>query len=118
MKTCSVTFYADIVDRIGKNLTKEGSHYGSRKTGWGIFTQVHIAHLNIWTRGECPRAREFRRNLRSLWDYPAHGHIRGRGGEEREQLWERMVQIYPPYREYQQKTKREIPVVVLEKQSS
>jgi F420H(2)-dependent quinone reductase len=37
-------------------------------------------------------------------------------GKEREQLWEQMVQLYPPYREYQKKTKREIPVVVLEKQ--
>lgn len=37
-------------------------------------------------------------------------------GKEREQLWEQLVQIYPPYRDYQKKTKREIPVVVLEKQ--
>lgn len=39
-------------------------------------------------------------------------------GKEREQLWEQMAQVYPPYRKYQQKTKREIPVVVLEKQSA
>ena len=39
-------------------------------------------------------------------------------GTEREQLWEQMVQVYPPYRDYQQKTKRKIPVVVLEKQSA
>ena len=37
-------------------------------------------------------------------------------GKEREQLWEQLVQLYPPYRDYQQKTKREIPVIVLEKQ--
>ena len=36
--------------------------------------------------------------------------------KEREQLWEQMVQVFPPYREYQKKTKREIPIVVLEKQ--
>jgi deazaflavin-dependent oxidoreductase (nitroreductase family) len=39
-------------------------------------------------------------------------------GKEREQLWAQMVQVYPPYRDYQQKTNREIPVVVLEKQSA
>lgn len=39
-------------------------------------------------------------------------------GKEREQLWEQMVRVYPPYRDYQQKTKREIPVVVLEKRSA
>ncbi|MGE0682367.1 MAG: nitroreductase/quinone reductase family protein [Candidatus Binatia bacterium] len=34
-------------------------------------------------------------------------------GKEREQLRERMLQAYPPYPEYQQKTKREALVVVL-----
>ena len=36
-------------------------------------------------------------------------------GKEREQLWEQMVQLTVLYNEYQQKTQREIPVVVLEK---
>lgn len=39
-------------------------------------------------------------------------------GKEREQLWAQMVELYPPYREYQKKTRREIPVVMLEKQST
>jgi deazaflavin-dependent oxidoreductase (nitroreductase family) len=33
-------------------------------------------------------------------------------GEEREQWWERAVAAYPPYAEYQQKTRRQIPVFV------
>ena len=37
-------------------------------------------------------------------------------GKEREQLFEQMAQMASPYRDYQQKTKRELPVVVLEKQ--
>lgn len=37
-------------------------------------------------------------------------------GQERAQLWEQMAQLYPPYRDYQKKTRREIPVIVLEKQ--
>jgi hypothetical protein len=36
-------------------------------------------------------------------------------GKEREHLWEQMVQLTALYNEYQQKTQREIPVVVLEK---
>ena len=36
-------------------------------------------------------------------------------GEERADLWKKMVAIYPPYTEYQGKTDREIPVVVLER---
>jgi len=35
-------------------------------------------------------------------------------GEERTRLWNKMVEIYPPYVDYQKNTQREIPVVVLE----
>ncbi|GAA1905144.1 nitroreductase family deazaflavin-dependent oxidoreductase [Lapillicoccus jejuensis] len=35
-------------------------------------------------------------------------------GDERAQWWERAVEAYPPYAEYQTKTDREIPVFVLE----
>ncbi len=35
-------------------------------------------------------------------------------GEEREKLWAQMVEIYPPYVDYQKSTERRIPVVVLD----
>ena len=35
-------------------------------------------------------------------------------GDERAAWWERCVAAFPPYAEYQQKTKRLIPVFVLE----
>ncbi|GFG62571.1 nitroreductase [Mycobacterium kubicae] len=35
-------------------------------------------------------------------------------GDEREQWWQRAVEAYPPYAEYQTKTSRQIPVFVLE----
>jgi deazaflavin-dependent oxidoreductase (nitroreductase family) len=34
-------------------------------------------------------------------------------GEERQRLWSRMTEVWPAYDEYQQRTDREIPVVVL-----
>ena len=40
----------------------------------------------------------------------------GRGwpnAEERARLWPRLVELYPPYEEYQSFTTREIPVVLL-----
>ena len=45
-----------------------------------------------------------------------HRRVRARDaeGEERERLWAQMVAIYPPYAEYQTRTTRRIPVVVLE----
>jgi deazaflavin-dependent oxidoreductase (nitroreductase family) len=36
-------------------------------------------------------------------------------GEERERLWTLMNELWPHYAEYQEKTEREIPVVVLER---
>ena len=36
-------------------------------------------------------------------------------GEERVRLWKQMARIWPPYDEYQTRTDREIPVVVLER---
>jgi proline iminopeptidase len=44
-----------------------------------------------------------------------HAHPRTVEGEERERLWKQMNQMWPHYDEYQQKTDREIPVVVLER---
>ncbi len=35
-----------------------------------------------------------------------------RGGEKR-RLWAKLVEMYPPYEDYQRRTQREIPVVVL-----
>lgn len=35
-------------------------------------------------------------------------------GEERARLWEKALEFWPPYADYQGKTEREIPVVVLD----
>jgi deazaflavin-dependent oxidoreductase (nitroreductase family) len=34
-------------------------------------------------------------------------------GEEKERLWKRMAEMYPTYDDYQNKTKREIPLLIL-----
>lgn len=36
-------------------------------------------------------------------------------GSERTRLWRLMTEVWPPYDEYQRKTEREIPVVVLQR---
>ena len=40
-------------------------------------------------------------------------HAREVTGEEKAEWWERAVDAYPPYADYQEKTDREIPVFVL-----
>ncbi|HEV2127931.1 MAG TPA: nitroreductase family deazaflavin-dependent oxidoreductase [Thermomicrobiales bacterium] len=60
------------------------------------------------------------------WNLKAHPHVelqdspvkrdyvaREVTGEEKAVWWERAVEAYPPYTEYQEKTDREIPVFVL-----
>jgi len=44
-----------------------------------------------------------------------HAHPRTAEGEERERLWKQMAVAWPDYDEYQTKTDRKIPVVVLER---
>jgi len=44
-----------------------------------------------------------------------HAHPRTAEGEERERLWRLMAAEWPDYDEYQKKTDRVIPVVVLER---
>ncbi len=41
-------------------------------------------------------------------------HAREATGDEKAQWWERAVQAYPEYADYQRKTDRDIPVLVLE----
>ncbi|WP_229400139.1 nitroreductase family deazaflavin-dependent oxidoreductase [Micromonospora okii] len=43
------------------------------------------------------------------------GRARTASGQERARLWELMTKVFPPYAEYQRKTAREIPVVVVER---
>ena len=45
---------------------------------------------------------------------PFDAQVREVNGEERAEWWERAVAAYPPYAEYQTKTTRQIPVVILE----
>jgi hypothetical protein len=39
-------------------------------------------------------------------------------GDERQRLWAEVVTVNPDYAEYQQRTERRIPVVVLERRAS
>lgn len=40
-------------------------------------------------------------------------HARTAGGAERTRLWQTALEFWPPYADYQRKTEREIPVVVV-----
>ena len=48
---------------------------------------------------------------------PFHAEVRELEGDERELWWDRAVAAFPPYAEYQQKTKRRIPVFLATRRS-
>lgn len=50
-----------------------------------------------------------------IWGEQFTAQARTATGEERADLWEQMAQHWPAYDDYQKKTDREIPVVVLER---
>jgi len=50
-----------------------------------------------------------------IWGDRFRARARDATPEERPKLWRRMVEIWPDYDAYQQKTDREIPIVILER---
>lgn len=79
------------------------------------------SYAAVGSRGGAPQHPAWVHNLRAnpeveVWDGPRHGDftVRELDGPERETWWERAVEAYPPYAEYQQKTERLIPVFLLE----
>jgi deazaflavin-dependent oxidoreductase (nitroreductase family) len=106
-------------------LTTVGRRSGEKRTSPLFYGTAGDAYVIIGSKGGADTQPNWYLNLRAnpqaeVQVAREHFTVRARvaTGKEREQLWEQMVQLYPPYREYQKKTRREIPVVVLEKQSS
>lgn len=46
---------------------------------------------------------------------PFDAHVRELSGEERDVWWQRAVEAFPPYAEYQRKTDRLIPILLAER---
>jgi deazaflavin-dependent oxidoreductase (nitroreductase family) len=104
-------------------LTTLGRHSGEKRTAPLFYGTAGEAYVIIGSKGGADTHPDWYLNLRAnptaeVQVGREHFTVRARvaTGQEREQLFEQMAQMAPPYRAYQQKTKRELPVVVLEKQ--
>lgn len=83
---------------------RDGDHYVVVASAGG--TRNHPAwYLNLAANGEV-QVQVLAEKFTAL--------ARTATGEERDRLWEKMAEIWPDYNEYQKKTKRRIPTVVLE----
>ena len=90
-----------IYDLDGDNAVVVASQGGApRDPGWYRNLSVH-PEVGVQIMGDRFRAR-----------------ARTARGEERERLWRQMNRVWPHYDEYQVRTEREIPVVVLERLSA
>jgi proline iminopeptidase len=104
-------------------LTTTGRRSGEKRTSPLFYTTARDAYVIIGSKGGSDTHPGWYLNLRAnptaeVQVGREQFTVRARvaTGQEREHLFEQMAQMAPPYRDYQQKTKRELPVVVLEKQ--
>jgi deazaflavin-dependent oxidoreductase (nitroreductase family) len=83
--------------------------------------QTAAAIFVVASKGGAPQHPGWYRNILANWDVEVQvgakkGNARARTaeGEERVRLWKKALEFWPPYADYQLKTEREIPVVVLD----
>lgn len=103
-------------------LSTRGRKSGRTSVQPLIYKKVNDSYVIIASKGGAPSHPAWYLNLCANPDCEiqvarAHFAVKARTaqGAEREALWQQLVEIYPPYTDYQAATSREIPVVVLER---
>jgi deazaflavin-dependent oxidoreductase (nitroreductase family) len=103
-------------------LTARGRRSGEERLKPLIFGEDDGRYVVVASRGGAKHHPSWYLNLSAEPDVQVQikgdrfrARARTAEGEERERLWRRMAEIWPAYDDYQRKTDREIPVVVLER---
>lgn len=104
-------------------LTTIGRRSGQNRTMPLIYGKVGANHIVIGSKGGSETHAAWYLNLLAnpvVQVQVATEHFTARAriaeGDERAKIWAHMLTVYPPYQDYQNKTKRQIPVIVLERQ--
>lgn len=104
-------------------LITKGARTGAERMLPLIYKKIDGKFVIIASKGGAPSHPGWFRNLEAHPDCEIRVasdafKVRARvaEGEERERLWQEMVALYAPYTQYQERTERRIPVVVLEPQ--
>jgi deazaflavin-dependent oxidoreductase (nitroreductase family) len=106
-------------------LTTKGRRTGEPTTTPLIYEHADGgAYVVVASKGGAPQHPGWYRNLSKdpevevqVLDEVFRARARTAAGEERERLWRLAAQQWPDYDAYQQRTERELPVVVLERAS-
>jgi deazaflavin-dependent oxidoreductase (nitroreductase family) len=103
-------------------LTTTGRKSGKEHTMPLIFGEDGGSQVLVASRGGAPEHPGWYLNLEANPEVGVQvkgdkfrARARTAAGEERERLWKEMNEIWPHYDEYQTKTTRQIPVVVLDR---
>ncbi len=104
-------------------LTTTGRKTGEQRTTPLIYAEDGDRYVIVASKGGAPEDPGWYRNLDKtpevelqVKDDVFRAHARTAEGEERDRLWQKANEVWPHYAEYQERTDREIPVVVLERE--
>jgi deazaflavin-dependent oxidoreductase (nitroreductase family) len=103
-------------------LHTKGRKSGKEYTHPLIFREHNGAYLIVASKGGAPEPPEWFLNLQAdptvrvqVKDDKFAARARVASPEEKPEMWKLMAEVWPDYDEYQKKTDRDIPVVVLER---
>jgi deazaflavin-dependent oxidoreductase (nitroreductase family) len=103
-------------------ITSVGASSGKLRKNPVMRVEHDGVYAAVASKGGAPEHPAWYRNLVEhplveLQDGPEKADYRAReaSGEERDLWWERAVEVWPDYADYQTKTERQIPVFVLER---
>ncbi|WP_037080263.1 nitroreductase family deazaflavin-dependent oxidoreductase [Pseudonocardia spinosispora] len=103
-------------------LTTTGRNTGAQRRTALIYGTDGDRYLLVASHGGAPEHPNWYRNLLAnpeaqlqVWAEKFTVTARTARPEEKPTLWRNMIEVYPPYGEYQGNTDRDIPVVILER---
>jgi deazaflavin-dependent oxidoreductase (nitroreductase family) len=102
-------------------LTTTGRKSGERFVFPLFYGKVGGSYFVVASKGGAPEHPGWYRNILAdpevevqVGTVRTKARARTAAGEERARLWREALEFWPPYADYQRKTEREIPVVVLD----
>jgi deazaflavin-dependent oxidoreductase (nitroreductase family) len=105
-------------------LDHVGAKTGKKRTSPLLYIKDGDSHVIVASKGGFPKHPGWFHNLKANPDTTIQvgrdkikAHARVANDEEHDRLWPKAVESYPGYSEYQARTGRKIPLVVLERRA-
>ena len=102
-------------------LTTTGRKSGEKFIFPLFYGRAGDSHFVVASKGGAPEHPGWYRNILAdpiieiqVGTERMQARARTAAGEERARLWQKALEFWPPYADYQRKTEREIPIVVLD----